>query len=187
MSAVVYVANTTICTLFTSTSVAKTTAYFMVNHLLLAKLYSSADRRRRRRRHARPARPCGTSSSGNISILSVKLNGSVLHTLKQPKMQQIFTASYFFFNPCLMPQAKMYLCNCILELVIDQILTRILINRRTSNKIHCQRKGCKISRRDFIKIETGLFKPGLVLTIFETFESIHRYVESQSKFLNQTD
>jgi hypothetical protein len=46
MSAVVYVANTTICTLFTSTSVAKTTAYFMVNHLLLARLYSSADLRR---------------------------------------------------------------------------------------------------------------------------------------------
>ena len=67
----------------------------------------------------------------------MNFSSSVLHTLKQPKMQQIFTASYFFFNPCLMPQAKMYLCNCILELVIDQILTRILINWHIAKYIQC--------------------------------------------------
>ena len=48
----------------------------MVNHLLLARLYSSADRRRGgggdADMHAAPARPCGTSSSADISILSVK-------------------------------------------------------------------------------------------------------------------
>ena len=182
MSAVVYVANTTICTLFTSTSVAKTTAYFMVNHLLLARLYSSADRRRRRRR--RHARPCGTSLSGNISILSVKLNGSVLHTLKQPKMQQIFTASYFFFNPCLMPQAKMYLCNCILELVIDQILTRILINwleLSTCNVSQYPWKGCKISMRVFINTKLACFNNLWDISIDASL------CRESSKFLNQTD